>query len=182
MCIRDRYMGNDWMKSNNGYKGSPNDINWKVLEAFGVKFVESTTSDKILNKFDPKNNIYILYNKPQTRFYVAYDRAESKDTFLVSDSRMLITRLYFADAPFAYVFNIPNKRKPQYLLKHFVCFIFDVCCALKINLSENTEKFSTYPVVTAVSYTHLRAHETRHDLVCRLLLEKKKTSSSFFPC
>ena len=28
----------------------------------------------------------------------------------------------------------------------------------------------------AVSYTHLRAHETRHDLVCRLLLEKK----SFF--
>src|SRR5450756_1432749 len=29
-------------------------------------------------------------------------------------------------------------------------------------------------MLTAVSYTHLRAHETRHDLVCRLLLEKKK--------
>src|SRR5659263_658749 len=29
--------------------------------------------------------------------------------------------------------------------------------------------------VIAVSYTHLRAHETRHDLVCRLLLEKKNT-------
>src|SRR5450756_2701197 len=28
--------------------------------------------------------------------------------------------------------------------------------------------------MTPVSYTHLRAHETRHDLVCRLLLEKKK--------
>ena len=27
--------------------------------------------------------------------------------------------------------------------------------------------------VRAVSYTHLRAHETREDLVCRLLLEKK---------
>src|SRR5665648_699439 len=27
--------------------------------------------------------------------------------------------------------------------------------------------------VRTVSYTHLRAHETRHDLVCRLLLEKK---------
>ena len=25
-----------------------------------------------------------------------------------------------------------------------------------------------------VSYTHLRAHETSQDLVCRLLLEKKK--------
>src|SRR5450756_1766883 len=29
-------------------------------------------------------------------------------------------------------------------------------------------------ITEAVSYTHLRAHETRHDLVCRLLLEKKK--------
>ena len=28
--------------------------------------------------------------------------------------------------------------------------------------------------VAAVSYTHLRAHETVLDLVCRLLLEKKK--------
>src|SRR5450756_2100673 len=37
------------------------------------------------------------------------------------------------------------------------------------------------PVSTAsstVSYTHLRAHETRHDLVCRLLLEKKKTNKT----
>ena len=30
----------------------------------------------------------------------------------------------------------------------------------------------------AVSYTHLRAHETRHDLVCRLLLEKKHMPSA----
>ena len=29
--------------------------------------------------------------------------------------------------------------------------------------------------VEAVSYTHLRAHETVLDLVCRLLLEKKKS-------
>ena len=28
--------------------------------------------------------------------------------------------------------------------------------------------------IVAVSYTHLRAHETVLDLVCRLLLEKKK--------
>ena len=28
--------------------------------------------------------------------------------------------------------------------------------------------------LAAVSYTHLRAHETRGNLVCRLLLEKKK--------
>ena len=29
--------------------------------------------------------------------------------------------------------------------------------------------------IATVSYTHLRAHETVLDLVCRLLLEKKKT-------
>ena len=29
----------------------------------------------------------------------------------------------------------------------------------------------------AVSYTHLRAHETGRNLVCRLLLEKKKKNS-----
>ena len=28
--------------------------------------------------------------------------------------------------------------------------------------------------ITAVSYTHLRAHETPEHIVCRLLLEKKK--------
>src|SRR5678815_4392698 len=30
------------------------------------------------------------------------------------------------------------------------------------------------PMLTPVSYTHLRAHETPEHLVCRLLLEKKK--------
>ena len=33
---------------------------------------------------------------------------------------------------------------------------------------------AVYDSSVPVSYTHLRAHETRHDLVCRLLLEKKK--------
>ena len=30
-----------------------------------------------------------------------------------------------------------------------------------------------------VSYTHLRAHETVLDLVCRLLLEKKKNNKNY---
>ena len=33
-----------------------------------------------------------------------------------------------------------------------------------------------------VSYTHLRAHETVLDLVCRLLLEKKKTEKIAIRC
>src|SRR5450759_5864162 len=51
---------------------------------------------------------------------------------------------------------------------------------LQQNLAEiqrllKEKRYEPSPVLRAVSYTHLRAHETRHDLVCRLLLEKKKT-------
>ena len=35
--------------------------------------------------------------------------------------------------------------------------------------------------VEAVSYTHLRAHETVLDIVCRLLLEKKQQLRSYTP-
>ena len=45
---------------------------------------------------------------------------------------------------------------------------------LDVEIKERT--FFANPV--PVSYTHLRAHETRHDLVCRLLLEKKKESTN----
>src|SRR5660397_279835 len=37
---------------------------------------------------------------------------------------------------------------------------------------------SAAPIDIPVSYTHLRAHETNANLVCRLLLEKKKITSS----
>src|SRR5450759_1353650 len=45
-----------------------------------------------------------------------------------------------------------------------------------VNLDPNNKenKIKGYVGIGSVSYTHLRAHETRHDLVCRLLLEKKK--------
>ena len=36
--------------------------------------------------------------------------------------------------------------------------------------------------VEPVSYTHLRAHETVLDLVCRLLLEKKKHTNTTDEC
>src|SRR5665648_1299025 len=43
-----------------------------------------------------------------------------------------------------------------------------------ISLKNEEEQFNEGNYIqsyTTVSYTHLRAHETRHDLVCRLLLE-----------
>ena len=41
-------------------------------------------------------------------------------------------------------------------------------------LSKTFDEFTRIDCWQAVSYTHLRAHETVLDLVCRLLLEKKK--------
>ena len=40
------------------------------------------------------------------------------------------------------------------------------------------EEGGVHKGIIAVSYTHLRAHETVLDLVCRLLLEKKKNNTS----
>ena len=45
---------------------------------------------------------------------------------------------------------------------------------LNIKNGETTEDGMFTIKTVAVSYTHLRAHETVLDLVCRLLLEKKK--------
>ena len=49
------------------------------------------------------------------------------------------------------------------------------CEAAKRLLTRNNATYDEINITTvAVSYTHLRAHETVLDLVCRLLLEKKK--------
>src|SRR5665811_1673120 len=42
------------------------------------------------------------------------------------------------------------------------------------NHDNNPSDGSNWELLCPVSYTHLRAHETVLDLVCRLLLEKKK--------
>ena len=41
-------------------------------------------------------------------------------------------------------------------------------------------KKKEYIRINTVSYTHLRAHETVLDLVCRLLLEKKQTKHNTY--
>eukprot|EP00658_Telonema_sp_P-2_P021306 TRINITY_DN18481_c0_g1_i3.p1 TRINITY_DN18481_c0_g1~~TRINITY_DN18481_c0_g1_i3.p1 ORF type:complete len:165 (-),score=30.04 TRINITY_DN18481_c0_g1_i3:35-529(-) len=46
-----------------------------------------------------------------------------------------------------------------------------VSCMLRSVLDDNSAD------IDAVSYTHLRAHETPEHLVCRLLLEKKKNNT-----
>ena len=48
---------------------------------------------------------------------------------------------------------------------------------LEVSVREGLVQVGEHAGTQAVSYTHLRAHETVLDLVCRLLLEKKKTDN-----
>ena len=50
---------------------------------------------------------------------------------------------------------------------------------LRYGLFESIQIIIDLACSIAVSYTHLRAHETVLDLVCRLLLEKKKTNKTY---
>src|SRR5665811_2521717 len=60
---------------------------------------------------------------------------------------------------------------------HFLVPLRSLRCALSNDVSYVPIRLTLghkNNIITSVSYTHLRAHETVLDLVCRLLLEKKK--------
>src|SRR5450756_1942188 len=58
---------------------------------------------------------------------------------------------------------------------HPLLYYYDstICPDVKSWLRTRGVRSQMYQSPVTVSYTHLRAHETRHELVCRLLLEKK---------
>ena len=62
--------------------------------------------------------------------------------------------------------------------KSFGAHICPIPCSLCRLMPSHVHPYPHGPPVKSVSYTHLRAHETRGNLVCRLLLEKKKEWSS----
>ena len=59
--------------------------------------------------------------------------------------------------------------------------IVDKLSLNKENLNPITRKIDQGPIyIEPVSYTHLRAHETVLDLVCRLLLEKNTPNNTTY--
>ena len=63
---------------------------------------------------------------------------------------------------------------PVLVLQLVITIVFFDSLWIKTNKGMTRTLVNEISTFIAVSYTHLRAHETRHDLVCRLLLEKKK--------
>src|SRR5660397_270844 len=61
--------------------------------------------------------------------------------------------------------TIPSSANPRFSACRPEC--------LPKTISESVKPIS-WACIISVSYTHLRAHETKANLVCRLLLEKKK--------
>ena len=73
---------------------------------------------------------------------------------------------------------INQKQSAQMSIMGFFCVAFSDIKS-DTNLKNDIEKkYSNNEIIfqsyESVSYTHLRAHETVLDLVCRLLLDKKK--------
>ena len=69
-----------------------------------------------------------------------------------------------------YIDNLERKEEDQHHYYSALVLRSDATSPVFVKLCTQTQLDSIVPV----SYTHLRAHETVLDLVCRLLLEKKK--------
>ena len=67
--------------------------------------------------------------------------------------------------------------KRQILYSEFVCEFFKIFNHIINFIRHIVYPFNNLETIHPVSYTHLRAHETVLDLVCRLLLEKKKNTT-----
>src|SRR5450759_5232410 len=87
---------------------------------------------------------------------------KGEDAFLIPTAEVPLTNLYRDEI-------LPESELPKAFTAYSACFRREAGAAGK-----DTRGLLRVHEFDTVSYTHLRAHETRHDLVCRLLLEKKK--------
>eukprot|EP00658_Telonema_sp_P-2_P062687 TRINITY_DN51377_c0_g1_i1.p1 TRINITY_DN51377_c0_g1~~TRINITY_DN51377_c0_g1_i1.p1 ORF type:complete len:148 (+),score=15.39 TRINITY_DN51377_c0_g1_i1:169-612(+) len=76
----------------------------------------------------------------------------------------------FSDRAGHHYLDIALEGMMMSILRDYVCPPSHIQVGTKVALSSSVR-------LLAVSYTHLRAHETPEHLVCRLLLEKKKITN-----
>src|SRR5450759_731717 len=117
------------------------------------------------------NRRYFLYNILENislviRFFALHNHAES----LESHTGIYMFRGKLFEYPVAQPVILDKDKVPDlnYLWMTFINQIFPRYLFSLIIVPDINMDFRTWTTWT-VSYTHLRAHETRHDLVCRLL-------------
>src|SRR5665648_1193827 len=86
--------------------------------------------------------------------------------------------LFIASAKGAKIFDIDGHEYIDYVGSWGPMILGHAHPDVILAIQRTAAKGTSFGAPTPVSYTHLRAHETRHDLVCRLLLEKKKTRNN----
>ena len=133
-----------------GQKGAP----WKVLE---FSYGEGIAAEGALNSYEDVSLATRRRQKLDSPDILAIKGlGQFKEFEAVSTFRRLIEDWYVAD------FRIDAARARQE-------------AGYSEQLSRTGDNLSSVTkYIYAVSYTHLRAHETGRNLVCRLLLEKKK--------
>ena len=92
---------------------------------------------------------------------------------LIKDQRVLLAIVI------AIIIVVVSIINPNFIGISNIVAIFQQICVLGIlTMAMSILLISGGVDLSAVSYTHLRAHETGRNLVCRLLLEKKKKKNA----
>eukprot|EP00657_Telonema_sp_P-1_P008897 TRINITY_DN31216_c0_g1_i1.p2 TRINITY_DN31216_c0_g1~~TRINITY_DN31216_c0_g1_i1.p2 ORF type:complete len:134 (+),score=54.49 TRINITY_DN31216_c0_g1_i1:137-538(+) len=94
--------------------------------------------------------------------------------FIFSLFMFILACNLFGMIPFPGIHYTPTSQIIVTFAMAFVVFIGVTLIALARHGLKFFTFFFPYSALIPVSYTHLRAHETVLDIVCRLLLEKKK--------
>ena len=129
--------------------------------------------------------IWDMYKKSVQSFWTAEEvdlQADQKDwEKLSNDERHFIKHVlaFFAASDGIVNENLAINFMNEVQLPEARCFYGFQIMMENIHSEMYSLLIDTY--IKAVSYTHLRAHETVLDLVCRLLLEKKKPTHATNP-
>src|SRR5665811_982882 len=99
-----------------------------------------------------------------------------KKTPRISETEWEVMKVVWAHAPCSagQIIELLTRADATWHPKTVKAFINRLVKKRVLGFRKEGRAYLYRPLVRAVSYTHLRAHETVLDLVCRLLLEKKK--------
>src|SRR5659263_332233 len=136
--------------------------NDQIIRRFSESFKLKILAELNTGKYSKRelSRLYGVASSTINDWIHKYDRKDLMNTRVIVETKDEISRLKELQKEIEQLKKLLLKKDIEQLMND--------------SFMEIAAKKLGYKSVQAVSYTHLRAHETRHDLVCRLLLEKKK--------